>query len=118
MSGYPASLWGGHLPQIVGAGPDGVCLNVCLLIFFGRNRIPITVPVGLADFPHELFRIPEPWIHSRFLEVVQYTEMPRGGHFAAFEEPDLFANDVIQFVEKVEKRIVAKKAEELKETTA
>lgn len=35
--------------------------------------------------------------------------MPRGGHFAAFEEPELFANDVIQFVEKVEKRIKEKK---------
>lgn len=82
---------------------------------FLYNRIPIKVPVGLADFPHELFRIPEPWIHSRFLDVVQYTEMPRGGHFAAFEEPELFANDVIQFVEKVEKRIEVNKAKELKE---
>ena len=34
--------------------------------------------------------------------------MPRGGHFAAFEEPEIFSNDVIQFVEKVEKRIAAK----------
>ena len=40
--------------------------------------------------------------------MVQYTEMARGGHFAAFEEPEIFSNDVIQFVEKVEKRIAAK----------
>ena len=39
--------------------------------------------------------------------------MPRGGHFAAFEEPELFANDVIKFVEKVEKRIAAKQAESM-----
>ena len=64
----------------------------------------------MADFPHELFSTPEPWIHSRFLDVVQYTEMPRGGHFAAFEEPELFANDVIQFVKKVEKRTEEQKA--------
>ena len=37
--------------------------------------------------------------------------MPRGGHFAAFEEPQLFANDVIKFIEKVEKRISLQKAE-------
>lgn len=78
---------------------------------FCVNRIPITVPVGLAAFPHELFPIPEPWIHSSYVDVVQYTEMPRGGHFAAFEEPELLSNDVIQFVEKVEKRIAAKKLE-------
>jgi len=37
--------------------------------------------------------------------------MPRGGHFAAFEEPQLFANDVIKFIEKVEKRISLQKAD-------
>ena len=37
--------------------------------------------------------------------------MPRGGHFAAFEEPELFANDVIKFVEKVEKQIAVKTTE-------
>ena len=83
-------------------------LCFCFSFFY---RIPITVPTGLADFPHELFHYPEPWVHSRFFDVVQLTEMPRGGHFAAFEEPELFANDVITFVEKVEKRIAAKQAE-------
>ena len=37
--------------------------------------------------------------------------MPRGGHFAALEEPQLFANDVIKFIEKVEKRISLQEAE-------
>ena len=46
---------------------------------------------------------------------MQYSEIPRGGHFAAFEEPELFADDVIKFVEKVEKRIAAKKAEDTTE---
>ena len=84
---------------------------ICFCFFFFLNRIPITVPTGLADFPHELFRNPEPWIHSKFFDVVQFTDMPRGGHFAAFEEPELFANDVITFAQKVEKRIGAKQAE-------
>lgn len=74
-------------------------------------RIPITVPTGLADFPHELFPLPEPLVHKRFLDIVQFSEMPRGGHFAAFEEPELFANDVIKFVEKVEKQIAVKTTE-------
>ena len=58
---------------------------------------------------------PEPWTHSLFLDIVQYSEIPRGGHYAAFEEPELFADDVIKFVEKVEKRIAAKKAKDTTE---
>ena len=42
---------------------------------------------------------------------MQFSEIPRGGHFAAFEEPQLFANDVIKFIEEVEKRISLQKAE-------
>ena len=84
------------------------CLWTVLDISFFVYRIPITVPVGFAEFPHETFPVPEPWIYSSFPDVVQYTQMPRGGHFAAFEEPEIFSNDVIQFVEKVEKRIAAK----------
>ena len=77
---------------------------------------PITVPTGLAEFPHEVSLYPEPWLHSRFLDLVQFSEMPRGGHFAAFEEPELFADDIIMFVGKVEKRIAANRAEETTES--
>ena len=45
-----------------------------------------------------------------FLDVVHFSNMARGGHFAAFEEPELFATDVIQFVETVEKHRVTKQA--------
>ena len=83
----------------------------CILVVIHFPRIPITVPTGLADFPHELFPLPEPLVHKRFLDIVQFSEMPRGGHFAAFEEPELFANDVIKFVEKVEKQIAVKTTE-------
>lgn len=41
---------------------------------------------------------------SRFTDVRSFTYMPRGGHFAAFEEPQLMAQDIIQFGEKVESK--------------
>ena len=75
-------------------------------------RCPITVPTGLAEFPHEIFPTPKPWVHNIFLDIVQYSELPRGGHFAAFQEPELFSNDVIMFVQTVEERIAAKKVED------
>lgn len=39
----------------------------------------------------------------KYLNIYYYTMMPRGGHFAAFEEPQLLADDIFQFVRKVEK---------------
>ena len=86
---------------------------ICFVSFY---RCPITVPTGLAEFPHEIFPSPKPWVHKIFLDIVQYSELPRGGHFAAFQEPELFSNDVIMFVEKVEERIAAKKAEDKTES--
>ncbi|XP_066535520.1 epoxide hydrolase 1 isoform X2 [Hoplias malabaricus] len=64
----------------------------------------ISVPTGLAAFPHELLHCPRVWARSRFRDVRSYTYMPRGGHFAAFEEPALLAQDLLQFVEKVERK--------------
>ena len=86
---------------------------ICFVSFY---RCPITVPTGLAEFPHEIFPTPKPWVYNIFLDIVQYSELPRGGHFAAFQEPELFSNDVIMFVEKVEQRIAAKKAEDTAES--
>lgn len=54
------------------------------------------VPLGCAVFPRELIRSPRRWVESHF-DVRQWTEMPRGGHFAAMEVPDLLAADVRSF---------------------
>ncbi|XP_054455864.1 epoxide hydrolase 1 [Anoplopoma fimbria] len=63
----------------------------------------IFVPTGLAAFPGELMHCPKSWAQIRYRNIYSYTFMPRGGHFAAFEEPELLAKDLIQFVKKVEK---------------
>ncbi|XP_067277919.1 epoxide hydrolase 1 [Pseudorasbora parva] len=64
----------------------------------------VFVPTGLAAFPNELLHCPKAWASSRFADVRSFTYMSRGGHFAALEEPQLLANDIIQFVEKVESK--------------
>ncbi|KAM9847397.1 LOW QUALITY PROTEIN: epoxide hydrolase 1 [Aulostomus maculatus] len=66
-------------------------------------RTGIYVPTGLAAFPGELMHCPKSWAQIRYRKILSYTFMSRGGHFAAFEEPQLLADDLIQFVEKVEK---------------
>ncbi|XP_049456897.1 epoxide hydrolase 1 isoform X2 [Epinephelus fuscoguttatus] len=62
----------------------------------------IFVPTGLAAFPGELMHCPKSWASIRYRNIYSYTFMPRGGHFAAFEEPQLLAEDIFQFVKKVE----------------
>lgn len=58
--------------------------------------IHVTVPTGLAVFPADLAHPPRSWA-ERNHNVVHYTKMPRGGHFAAIEEPDLLAADIRAF---------------------
>ena len=56
----------------------------------------IGVPTGVAIFPEDLVPAPREFA-ERFFEVRRWTEMPRGGHFAAMEEPELLAEDLRAF---------------------
>lgn len=65
----------------------------------GRSSIPrsfVTVPTGVANFPGELTVSERSWVERRY-NLVHWTEHARGGHFAAMEVPDLFADDVRSF---------------------
>jgi pimeloyl-ACP methyl ester carboxylesterase len=57
---------------------------------------PVTVPTGVARFPKEVLRYPRAWVERRY-NVVHWTDMPRGGHFAAMEQPELFVRDLREF---------------------
>jgi epoxide hydrolase len=63
----------------------------------------LETPVGYADFPREVAVPPFRWI-ARTYNVVQRTEMPRGGHFAALEQPDLLLDDIRKFFAKVDQK--------------
>ncbi|HEX8008396.1 MAG TPA: epoxide hydrolase [Trebonia sp.] len=62
-----------------------------------RSRVrKVTVPTAVAIFPKDLSHPPRSWA-ERSYHVTRYTVMPRGGHFAAHEEPDLLAADLTEF---------------------
>ncbi|XP_072527613.1 epoxide hydrolase 1-like [Salminus brasiliensis] len=65
-------------------------------------RTSVYVPTGLAAFPEELLHCPPLWARQKYKDIVSYSYMPCGGHFAALEEPQLLADDIRQFVAKVE----------------
>jgi pimeloyl-ACP methyl ester carboxylesterase len=64
------------------------------LTFAAGERV--RVPCGVSRFPLEAPMPPREWA-GRAYDVVRWTEMPRGGHFAALEEPELLARDVREF---------------------
>jgi microsomal epoxide hydrolase len=63
-------------------------------------RQPITVPTGVANFPAEVGRSERRWAERRY-NIVHWSELDRGGHFAAMEVPDLFVGDVRDFFRAV-----------------
>jgi pimeloyl-ACP methyl ester carboxylesterase len=63
----------------------------------------LETPVGYADFPREVAVPPFRWIIQTY-NVVQKTEMPKGGHFAALEQPDLLLGDIRKFFAKVDQK--------------
>lgn len=70
-------------------------------IYYERQRDPeeadyVSVPTGAALFPKELALPPRKWAEARY-NIVHWTDMPKGGHFAALEEPELYVEDVRKF---------------------
>jgi pimeloyl-ACP methyl ester carboxylesterase len=54
----------------------------------------ISVPVAITVFPEEVYRAPESWARRAFRNLVYFHEADRGGHFAAWEHPELFATEL------------------------
>jgi pimeloyl-ACP methyl ester carboxylesterase len=60
----------------------------------------VELPTGIAAFPKEVLRSPRSWCEPIY-NITHWTTMPRGGHFAALEQPGLFVDDVREFFETV-----------------
>jgi len=72
------------------------------MLYYFIDRLYLrSVPTAVADFPNEILRVPKALTHDLYENLVQYTEMGRGGHFAALEEPKLVSDDIKSFVKKV-----------------
>ena len=62
---------------------------------FRRGRLDdVTVPSGCSLFPKEIFRASRRWVETRMKDLRYYNLVAKGGHFAAFEQPGLFVNEV------------------------
>jgi epoxide hydrolase len=62
--------------------------------FNKRNYEPVRIPVGCSIFPKECFRAYRRWAGKRYSNLVYWNRLDRGGHFAAFDQPDLFVKEL------------------------
>jgi microsomal epoxide hydrolase len=62
---------------------------------------PIEVPSGIARFPKEIMRFPRSWVEQVFSNIRHWQEYPKGGHFAAMEQPQSLVADIRAFARKL-----------------
>jgi len=60
----------------------------------GQAPPQVLLPVGFTTFPDEIFQAPRSWVEQGYPNVAYYNKAERGGHFAAWEEPELFSSEV------------------------
>jgi pimeloyl-ACP methyl ester carboxylesterase len=60
----------------------------------GQAPPEVSLPVGFTTFPGEIWRTPRSWVENSYPNVTYFNEVDKGGHFAAWEEPELFAGEM------------------------
>src|SRR6476620_3560597 len=61
----------------------------------GRQPLPPpTIPFGFTTFPGEIWRTPRSWVEASYPNVIYFNEVDKGGHFATWEEPEIFSSEL------------------------
>jgi hypothetical protein len=60
----------------------------------GQTPPEVSLPVAITVFPGEIFRAPRGWAEQVYPNLIYFNEVDRGGHFAAWEEPELFSEEM------------------------
>ena len=60
----------------------------------GHAPAPVSVPVGFTTFPGEIVATPRSWVEQAYPTLTYFNKVDKGGHFAAWEEPELFATEI------------------------
>ena len=54
----------------------------------------VKIPVAVSVFPDELYPAPQSWAEKAYPKLIHYNRLPKGGHFAAFEQPQLLSEEI------------------------
>jgi pimeloyl-ACP methyl ester carboxylesterase len=65
-----------------------------VILSAAQKTSEISLPVAITVFPQEVYRAPETWARRAYRNLIYFNEVDKGGHFAAWEQPDLFSQEV------------------------
>ncbi len=65
-----------------------------VLLAAAQMTADISLPVAITVFPEEVYRAPETWARRAYRNLIYFHEVDKGGHFAAWEEPELFSAEL------------------------
>jgi pimeloyl-ACP methyl ester carboxylesterase len=54
----------------------------------------VSIPVAVSFFPDEIYTMPRSWAEQAYPKLIYYNKVPKGGHFAAWEQPQLYSEEV------------------------
>jgi pimeloyl-ACP methyl ester carboxylesterase len=60
----------------------------------GQKTAEISLPVAITVFPGDVYRAPETWARRAYRNLIYFHEVDKGGHFAAWEQPELFSSEI------------------------
>jgi pimeloyl-ACP methyl ester carboxylesterase len=96
--------------QPEGLTPDDVLDNITLFWLtntaisaarlYAENKVPffavkgVAIPAAVSVFPDELYQTPKSWAERAYPKLIHYNRLDKGGHFAAWEQPKLFVNEL------------------------
>jgi pimeloyl-ACP methyl ester carboxylesterase len=58
------------------------------------NAVDIAIPAAVTVFPGEIYRAPRSWAERSYRKLIYWNEVDKGGHFAAWEQPELFSAEL------------------------
>ena len=74
--------------------------GICSGRLYWENKFPFfdfknaSIPVAVSVFPGELYQAPRSWAERAYPKLIHYNQLDKGGHFAAWEEPELFSAEL------------------------
>jgi pimeloyl-ACP methyl ester carboxylesterase len=84
------SYWEDYSPQAPNLNGQGLAAAAAS----GQALPEVSVPVGFTTFPGEVWAAPRSWVEQSYPSLTYFNKVDRGGHFAAWEEPELFSDEV------------------------
>ncbi len=65
-----------------------------IIVAAAQKTSEISLPVAITVFPEDVYRPPETWARRAYKNLIYFNEVDKGGHFAAWEQPELFASEL------------------------